>query len=228
MALEPMPAPAPAHWPAPAPVAVDEAWTLAAAVADGDMETKLTAAAALGALEDPAAVRALRSLLTHPDAQARLVASLELQKREERLVAALQAARAEQEAHPGPASALAVAQAARHYAESGLSAGSAAEALWREAESAARVAIAHGDAPVSADGYVELARALCGLGNGPAALDAAEAACHLAPTRWEAAHARCLALHAMGAVDRLRQAAAELARLAPRDSRVHEAALYWA
>lgn len=183
---------------------------------------KQAAASTLARMEGEAGVKILRQALTHPADDTRLLASLALLRKEEGLVASLTNARQAAKADPGdPAARLALASAARRYAESGLPAQKVARGLWAEVRREAEAA-----GPVLA-AWLHLAAAAAALGEHAAALAAAEAALASDPACVEAGFRRLEALFMLGRREALPEAAGSLLAFAPPGTDAHEAARYW-
>lgn len=183
---------------------------------------KQAAASALARMEGQGGVKVLRAALTHPADDTRLLASLALLRKEEGLVSALTAARQAAKASPADqALRLALAGAARRYAESGLPAAKVASGLWAEVR---REAAAAGEGLESS---LHLAAAHQALGEPEAALAAAEAALALDPGCVEAGFRRLELLFTLGRAQAMGPAARALIAIAQPGSDAHEAARYW-
>jgi hypothetical protein len=192
-----------------------------------DLAGKQRAAAALQRMEGAVGVKILRQALTHPADDTRLMASLALLKKEEALVAELKAARARAESHPGGPERLALATVARRYAESGLSAAGAAEALWRECAREARAASKLLDGAEARRASEHLMAAHLALDEPEHALEEADSAVGRWPEDVAVHVARLEALFSLGRTGELAAPAARLAELAEPGSDAHALAAFW-
>jgi hypothetical protein len=201
-----------------------------------DLAGKQAAAAALQRMEGAGGVKILRDALVHPADDTRLMASLALLKKEEALVAELKAARTRAEVRPDTEARLGLAAVARRYAESGLSATGAAEALWRECAREARAALRAASPAASRTALNHLAAAHLALGEPEQALEAADAAIAQFPVHEvSAASAEDVAIHlmrlqslfALGRAHELAEPARALVALAEPGTDAHAQASFW-
>ncbi|MFN3430778.1 MAG: hypothetical protein ACK46X_12575, partial [Candidatus Sericytochromatia bacterium] len=131
------------------------------------------------------------------------------------------------ESHPGGPERVALAGVARRYAECGLSAAGAAEALWRECAREAREAMALSDGPEARAAADHLMAAHLALGEPEHALDEATSALQRWPEDVALHLARLEALYALGRTGELAVPAERLAALAEPGSDAHTLATFW-
>lgn len=195
----------------------------------GDLAAKQAAAATLAGTMGAAGVAVLREALTAPNDETRLFASLALVRAEEQRTAELADARnALAITGPTPAARLAVATAARRYAESSLPVGNACDELWREvAEQASHIVAEPADRTERIAAWHLLAAARRGLDDHRGALLAAREAMMLAPSDPEVLTNLAEMLFEAGDLDSLQALAPSLVSHLDPASPYAAAANYW-